>query len=330
MVFDTSEEPYARLCQFLERKSVPDVSEALLELQYQAILSPFRELVNAGMFTWLIQNRWNDRGRKADHTARALVEIESKLVDFYTASASWLNENTVSPGQEIAPEVVKSTAVEVAQEIGWILSLPSLSEKIPAARSRLLRQALTTIQEGPGGKSELLKGSPLVWSVLLAFSIIRGLGQLEGESEASERSQAYLGQWLLDKQIGRTVFQQGLDDWTTQRSTRLVRLLLDWQSWYTPGEPASEMAARFLQDTVRDLDTQRFLNVNLYNSKLWFNKENYDEMTWWILALAAIAARKIPVKELPAFLGEAYVVIELLQEAEAQSGYQLDRLTLPV
>ena len=326
VVFDTPEAPYSELYQFLGQKSVPDIGEALLELQYQAVLLPFRELVNSGSFTWLIQNRWNDRGLKAAQTTVALAEAGEKLLDFYESAARWMNKNTISPGQEISPRTVERTTGEVAQELEWLLALPSLSGKLSASRSRAFREALARLQEGPSGKSELLKGSPVVWSVLLAFSIVRGIGYLEGVDQASERSRAYISEWLLDRQIQRTVNHQGLDEWTSQRSTRLVRLLLDWQSWYTSGLPVSDLANRFLQETIRDLETQRFLKVNLYEGKLWFNKETFDEMTWWLLALAAIEVRRLPEKEQAARLAEAFTVIELLQGAEAKSGFQLVRL----
>jgi hypothetical protein len=326
IVFDTPEEPYARLYQFLGAKSVPDIAEALLELQFQALLTPFNELVNAGSFSWLIQNRWNDRGTPAAHTLEAITELEKKITIFFEAAASWMNENILDESQAVSKDSIFARAAGAAEEIAWILGLPSLTEKIPSNRNRLVRQALEKLQAGPGAKSELLKGSPFVWTVLIAYSIVRGLGLLEGESLASDRSRAYLSRWLLDKQIARTLLHLGLDDWNAARGARLVRLLLAWQDWFTAGLPAAGQAARFLKETVRDLETQRFLNINLYDGKLWFHKEYYEEMTWWLLALAAIAVREVPAKESSAFLGEAAAVIDLLIEAEARSGYQVEKL----
>jgi hypothetical protein len=326
VVYDTPEEPYARLYQFLGSKSVPDISEALLELQYQALLTPFRELVNAGSLSWLIQNRWNDRGTPTTHTLEAITEVDKKITLFYEAAASWMNENILDGSQAVSKDIIKAIAAGAAEEIAWILALPSLTEKIPSSRNRSIRQVLEKLQAGPGAKSELLKGSPLVWTVLVSYSIVRGLGLLEGASLASDRSRAYLSRWLLDKQIARTLVHLGQDDWNAARGARLVRLLLAWQDWFTTGLPAAEQAARFLKEKVRDLETQRFLNINLYDGKLWFNKENYEEMTWWLLALAAIAVRPIPPKESGVFLGEAAAVIDLLVEAEARSGYQVDNL----
>jgi glycosidase len=326
VAYDTPETPFALLNQFLGRKSVPDVHEALLELQYQEVLSPFRDLVNAGSFGWLIQNRWNDRGGKAAQTIKALAEAGQKLLQFYEAATSWINKNLPTSGKLVSAETVKQAAGEVVQDLEWLLAMPSLSVNLPPTRSRLLRQALDKLQVGPTGKTDLLKGSPVTWSVLLAFSIVRSLGFLEGDERAPVRSQAYLGQWMLDTQIQRTVTHQGLDAWTAQRSARLVRLLLDWQSWFIPGVPALEQATRFLRNISRDLDTQHFLNVNLYDEKLWFNKENYDEMTWWLLALVSLEARKVKVNERADYIAEAYAVIEQLLEAEARSGFELEKL----
>ncbi len=178
----------------------------------------------------------------------------------------------------------------------------------------------------PRRKIGLVKSGPAVLSILLAFSIVRGLGSLEGEHQASERSRAYFSQWILDKQIQRAVSHQGLDEWTSRRSAQLVRLLLVWQSWYVPGVPASEQASRFLKEIIHTLETQQFLNVNLYDGKLSFNQENFDEMTWWLLALASIDARPSSGKERAAHITEAYKVILELLAAEAKSGFELDKL----
>ncbi|HEX7587394.1 MAG TPA: alpha-amylase family glycosyl hydrolase, partial [Anaerolineae bacterium] len=48
---------YARLAADLSGRGVPSIDEALHELALQPILGPFREVINPGMFRWLLDNR---------------------------------------------------------------------------------------------------------------------------------------------------------------------------------------------------------------------------------------------------------------------------------
>ena len=75
--------------------------------------------------------------------------------------------------------------------------------------------------------------------------------------------------------------------------------------------------------------SRTFLNINRYQDKLWFNKESFESMLWWMMTTALIGLVADPDKSLTEdieILLEAYERIKAIQEAETESEYQVEKL----
>jgi hypothetical protein len=74
---------------------------------------------------------------------------------------------------------------------------------------------------------------------------------------------------------------------------------------------------------------QRLLGVNRYQGVLWFDKQAFERLSWWLLLLAAIGisadaeASATPVAER---IAACYRTIQRLREAAGTSGYQVEKL----
>jgi hypothetical protein len=78
---------------------------------------------------------------------------------------------------------------------------------------------------------------------------------------------------------------------------------------------------------MKDDNVQRILQVNRYQGVLWFNKEAFERLLWWMLLLAAVAMDVEPLR--PNAQEEfrmACDVVGVLQEAARESGYQVEAL----
>jgi hypothetical protein len=76
-------------------------------------------------------------------------------------------------------------------------------------------------------------------------------------------------------------------------------------------------------------EIRNFLNINRYRGQLWFNKEAFEDMMWWMMTIALIQLISDPTKSLPEvveMLFEAYERIKTILDAEAQSEYQVEKL----
>jgi hypothetical protein len=101
-------------------------------------------------------------------------------------------------------------------------------------------------------------------------------------------------------------------------------LLTAHQGWFK-----EKRAYRFLESLLKDNEVQQFLQINRYNDILWFNREAFDDLLWWLRLLAAIEISSDPQR--PALqaakdLEDCNGTIETLNEAVKKSGYQVEKL----
>jgi hypothetical protein len=80
---------------------------------------------------------------------------------------------------------------------------------------------------------------------------------------------------------------------------------------------------------LADSEAQRFLGVNRFDGVLWFNKESFEQLLWWMLWLAVVDAwsdAQRPAGVAVAQVAERYRVVEVLQRAGDASEYRVEKL----
>jgi hypothetical protein len=104
-------------------------------------------------------------------------------------------------------------------------------------------------------------------------------------------------------------------------------LLTSRQSWWRIA--GDERAHRVLESLLTDSDAQRFLGIHRRQEVVWFHQESFEELLWWLPAIAAVqisADPHLPYAAIDTALAASYDVIMALQRAADQSGYQVDTL----
>jgi hypothetical protein len=82
-----------------------------------------------------------------------------------------------------------------------------------------------------------------------------------------------------------------------------------------------------LENLLKDDEVQQLLRVNRYGDVLWFNKEAFEQLLWWLFVVAVVQTTTLrPMAEAAPDLLAAYEVVQQLQQAEERSGYQLEEL----
>jgi hypothetical protein len=224
----------------------------------------------------------------------------------------------------------QAIAKEIQQSLTLALELPvldvkgiSVGEKDHQREYLLDAEAVRFLRSGPAGKLPLEGDYPAVWGTLLSWLFTSRLGQITGEEDYTEQSRTWVDEWLLGKTIARTLGEMGLDEASAVRCLSLVRILASHQGWFDPQLPAEEQALIALQAWLKDSEVQSFIQVNRYQGLLWFNHESFEELLWWMYIAVIL--------DLPGFenltgLEACYEVIQRLLEAEAKSGYQIEKL----
>jgi hypothetical protein len=223
-----------------------------------------------------------------------MEEIETKMVNLV------LEAKKFSGGSEEERRIAR----EVRQKLEVILRLPAISNRFPWVDAK-----------------EVAKEK--FWA-LLSWLFVHALGKVVDQKDFPELSRTWIDEWRLGKTIVGVLRELGLDDTASRGSITLIKLLTSHQRWFE-----EKSAYRVLESLLKDSEVQQFLEINRYNDILWFNKEAFDDLLWWLRLLAAIEISSDPQR--PAHqaakdLEDCYGIMQRLKEAAKKSGYQVEKL----
>ncbi len=310
---------YAQLSEYLSGRGVPNIEDALKEIFLRPLHIPYSELVNAGQFKWLIDNRSSkEEGERKEHKA---------IIDEVTLKTSNLLQGVseLSGGQQDQQIILEQIKAEVIA----LLNLPSLDKRLPIPTSRKkYHTALKYLNSSRFDGETLLDGDPFIWGTLLGWVFTHRLGQIVAEERYAEISRSWIDEWLLGKIIAKSLTGLGIDDYQTWRSVGLIKLLISHQDWWKTQAEIKITPHGLLQNWLSDPEIQRFLGVNRYQDILWFNQEAFKEWLWWMFAINTlnISAEELPDDNLGKILLTCHEMVKLLQQAGEESGFQVDRL----
>jgi glycosidase len=336
-VQDNAWHHYANLAAYLNGRPVPSIEEALKETFLQPVHQAFKELVNAEMFRRLMAARLVEPGTEED---KALLQ------DAETKATHLVQELRRFSG---TPVDGAGLAREMDQELAALLHLPAAIRSC-AGRAKGRRSApglqRSQLEEIAGYVGAGLGDDSATWGSLLGWWCVHSLGRVVAEEGQAQRSRSWIDEWLLGKVLAGALQDLALDESTAWRAVAVVKLLTSHQNWWllhsaAAGPAASTLHTRLadvlerapvlahavMEDLLKDDEVQQFLRVNRYGDVLWFNKEAFEQLLWWLLVVAAVKiTASCPAAEVPAALLAAYEVVRQLDQAKERSGYQLEEL----
>ena len=325
-VRDNEWHQYAQLAAYLDGRGVPSIEEALKEVFLQPVHHPFRELVNAHSFRRLMDARVTGAGERLD--PELVREIERKM-------AHLLREiGQLTGGDESeAATAADAIASQVRQELEVILHLPVWGTHSHPCSAHGCEGAAEYLRTGPSTadqRSALRAGlgdDPLTWGTLLGWLFTHALGKVTDRVDFEQVSRSWIDEWLLGKIIAGALQDLGLDEGAAWYAVEMIKVLTSHQRWFQIRSPVEQQVHGVLESWMKDDDVQRILQVNRYQGVLWFNKEAFERLLWWMLLLAAVAMDVEPLRpQAEEEFGMAYDVVGVLQEAAQESGYQVEAL----
>jgi hypothetical protein len=153
------------------------------------------------------------------------------------------------------------------------------------------------------------------------------------ESGFEQQSRSWLDEWLLGKVVASVLRDLGLDEAAAWRAVAVIKLLTIHQRWFEAEVPGGKQAHQVLESWLKDGETQQFLQVNRYQGLLWFNREAFEQLLWWMLTLAAVAISADPLRpavEVAKEIVAGYDLVQQLRRAEENSQYQIEKLLAAV
>jgi hypothetical protein len=309
-VQDNEWHQYAHLTSYLNGRGVPSIEEALQETLLRPVHYPFKDLVNAESFRRLMNARITKPDVQLD--AQLLDEIEAKTAHLLREIKGFTGDGT-DEGLIVQ---------EIRRKLEAILQLPVLDSRFPGAGAEEYNLASQYLSEG-------LSDHPGLWGSALGWLFVHSLGKILHETGFEGQSRSWIDEWLLGKIIASTLCDLGLDEATSWRAVAVIKILTTHQRWLEVRSSEAKGAYGVLESWLKDSDVQGFLQVNRYQGVLWFNQESFEELSWWMLLLAAIvisADPHIPPSEVVEEIFARYDIVQQLLQAQEQSEYQVERL----
>ncbi len=321
-VQDNEWHQYAHLADYLGGRGVPSIEEALREVFLQPVHYPFKELVNADHFRWLIDHVVTTPvGTEAAATLEPMLdEVERRTLHLLREMGEFTG--ATADAAEAASARPAAIAREIRDKLEACLYLPVLEERFPLPRSREYMAANEML------RSHLESGT-VVWGTLLGWLFTHALGKVTGKEDSAAQSRSMMDEWLLGKLLAAALQDLDVDEGAAWWAVGTVKILISHQQWCAPEIPLRERAYQVLVSWLRDSEVQQFLQVNRYGGVLWFNHDILHQLLDWMLTIAAIEISGDPTRppgQVALDIVDCYDLIKRLLQAESESEYQVVKL----
>ena len=326
-VQDNEWHQYAQLAAYLNGRGVPNIDEALREIFLQPVHYPFRDLVNADMFRRFVDARVTEPGDGR------YVELDALLDEVEQKTSRLFREiRKVAAGQ--APHIVEETgagdegeaanARHIRRKLKAALRLPVLKDYLPHPDSQEYQEAAAYVKTG-------LRDDPAVWGALLGWIFTHTLGIVMDTDDFEQISRSWCDEWLLGKIIAGALQSLEVDEGAAWWAVTTIKVLISHQRWFEMAGlfKREQLPHQILESWLEDSEVQQFLQVNRYRGTLWFNKEAFEQLLWWMLVVAVVTVSADPDRsaaEVTEEIATAYGIVKTLRQAAAESGYQIEAL----
>ena len=304
-VRDDERRSYAQLHTYLGGRGVPSMDEAMRELFLQPVHHAFAALVNADAF---------ERARTLTPESLEVDELERKVVRLL----SEVKQVSGGAGDETA------IAHEVRLKLDAVLSL----FPIRAEERAHDRPAPSTAPSAYLRQIDVRQDAA-AWGTLLSWLFVHDVGRAAAPEDAAQRSRSAIDEWRLGRIMASALQDAGLDEISAWRAVSTVRILTGQQEWFADLTPEAGFAYRVVSGVLSDDEARRFLQVNRHKDVLWFNKESFEQLLWWLMATAAVTIHADSARfETDAELAiqACFDILRILRRAQERSEYQVDKL----
>jgi hypothetical protein len=289
---------------------VPGIDEALKEIFLRPIHYPFKELVNADMFKRLMDTRLIRHEKQLDQTI--IDETEQKLLSFLTQVKQFTN----SAGDE------RALTKEIIQKLTLVLRLGTLEDLFPQASSGKQKEVLGYIKTK-------LSDDHCTWGSLFGWLFVHSTGKIANLTDYEEQSRTWIDEWLLGRIINGSLRDFGLDELSLSKAVTTIKLLTSQQHWFQVDTESDKWIYQVVNSLLKDTEARQLLQINRHQDILWFNKEAFDQLLWWMIVLAVIdvfSSSQLEKSEAANKIVHYYEAVTQIQQAGEESGYQIEKL----
>jgi len=305
---------YAQLERSLNGRGVPSIDEALRELLLAPIHTPFREVMNPLVLERIV--RVSHSGLELPESDDTLRFLEAKMEQILIETKHMVGG--AGDPKTIAREIGRLMRAVV--RLNFLNRLPEWDALGIDTMDNAHFWSMVTTEEG-------LKSS--FWRIILAWLLVCELGKISSDPGYEQQSTAWVDELLLGKIIAGTFQEVECSETVAWRETKLVKILVFHRRWLSTAL-TNERIGSDVQDLLSDTQVQQYLEFNWYDDTLWFNKERFEELMNWLLAVSIVdfLARTLPRidQKLANAIRERCEMIQTVAQTAATCGYRVEAM----
>jgi len=305
-VHDDMWQSYRHLNGYLNGRGVPSIENAVKELLLQPVQTPFRQIANQGYFNFLLEQRTDAKNPSVD--PHVLNEAQDKM-------ASLLNGIQYITGLFSDHDTI---LLQLREALKTALDLKYLDKQYPLPGSRKYAQAVRFISDGLEKEHR--------WLALLTWTFIRPMGMTTVGNDLIQ-AQSWFDEWQFGRILQSAYQSMGIKEETAWNMVRSLRLMLGKQHWLDQMEDLT--LPEIMERWISDEEIQRFIGVNRYKDILWFKKESFETLLWFLYSaslLDTVTKPRVTATEVVETTLTAYRLVEDAIAAMEKSDYQVQKL----
>ena len=328
---------FARLAERLGGAGVASVMDALHEMQLKPLHDAIRDLTENGSLLRVAQIGAARAASKAGGTVvdlglRGPVAPKSSAAKSSRARAAHAPAAPVAEAAPVAAVEVAALLADLENHVRRALlalvEVAGAAGDVDAAVHAFRADIEAALHIPDIGHARLCAGlaDEWTWIALIGRVVAVAIGKVAGTGPGAPAvDDLRLGNILAD------VFRElGLDDGAAWRLVALIRMLgrLPLPSSVS-GLSAAERPPALVRALVADESVRPYIRVNFWEGGSWFNRESFEQVLWWMLALDALDATEVVPGAQTAIVKRVHAAEKLtlaLSKAAKASGYQLDAL----
>ena len=316
---------YAHLAEYLSGRGVPDIEASVKEIFLQPVHFPFKELVNANTFRWIIDevlhkdfiHKEIGKSARDDVDTEVVASVREKTLALLNAVREFTKGGS-------DPEAITQ---EIVRKLNALRQLPNLAVEYPQPHPRNFKTSTQILQS-------TLDDDTASWGMILAWLFTHALGKTVTETDFAAQSRSWIDEWLLDKIIANALQDMvegtsNVDYEIAWSAVVLVKLLTTLQgNWFATQAPREKRAYTSVNNWLNNSEVQQYLQINRYQDQLWYNKEAFAKFLNWMFTLAVLESigDTDQANDIPEKILELYDVVYRLQIAAETSRYQVEAL----
>ena len=337
-----SDGSYRDLANYLNGRGVPSVEDAIQETFLRPIHQPLRALINAELFTTLTvlatdEPATGDAAAADPNAALWADEVDEVLIlqdDLDEIAEIDRVENVAMTPAEAAPEAEATNDASIYADVsqrmvtlceavnGFTQHKGDTQAVVAEVLSKLDAVVALDVRETSDATTFVIKPDslPVVWGWLF----VHMLGLLADETDFAQQSVTWVDEWLIGRVMTPVFTQLGSNEGVAARQMLLVKRLTAYQRWFEL--PEFDRAYSVLDTLLADPGTQQLLGVNRYQGVLYFSKERFEELLYWMRLLLEVTLQAEKPVDASAKLTAATRTLDGLARAADKSDYQVARL----